>query len=192
MREIYDHLISGAIHEIKNENKLSSKKPYVALFLSGMPLKGLYDTGADVSCVDEKTFRKIPVDKRPTIQTIDRVYRFKGAGEKDLEVRGKFSLPLTLGNKSIVHEFFVIKQLGEEVILGIDFMHKHRLNYDTHSKTFSWRREGVWERAILKVSDCRTLPPLSLSLVRAKLIPENGAAPSAGTCLLYTSPSPRD
>ena len=190
MQGIFDHLISGAIHEIANENKMNSRKPYIALSLSGMPLKGLYDTGADVSCVAEKTFRRIPIDKRPAVQTIDRIYKFKGAGGQNLEVRGKFSLPLTLGQKSVSHEFFVIKDLGEDIILGIDFMHKHRLNYDTHTKSFSWRREGAWERGIFKVSEARTLPPLSLSFVKAKLLPENGATPLAGTVCVISVASP--
>ena len=192
MQNIFDSLIRNAVCEIQTQNKKISKKPYLNLSLSGMTLKGLYDTGADVSCIDEKTFRRIPVDKRPTVQLIDRAYRFKGAGDQDLDVQGKFSLPLQVGQKTLSHEFFVIKKLGEELILGIDFMHRHKLNYDTLTKRFSWRREGVWEKGILKVCEARTLSPLSLSLVRVKLLPDNGAPPPSGTCLLYTSPSPRD
>ena len=162
MQEIFDNLISNAVFEIQNQNKKISKKPYLDLFLSGMALKGLYDTGADVSCIDEKTFRRIPVDKRPAVKLIDKAYRFKGAGDQDLDVRGRFTLPLKVGQKQLAHEFFVIKSLGEELILGIDFMHAHKLNYDTHTKRFSWRREGVWEKGLFKVCEQHTLPPLSL------------------------------
>ena len=180
MQEIFDNLISNAVFEIQNQNKKISKKPYLDLFLSGMALKGLYDTGADVSCIDEKTFRRIPVDKRPAVKLIDKAYRFKGAGDQDLDVRGRFTLPLKVGQKQLAHEFFVIKSLGEELILGIDFMHAHKLNYDTHTKRFSWRREGVWEKGLFKVCEQHTLPPLSLSLSPSKPSPANGATAPAG------------
>ena len=190
MQEIFDNLISNAVFEIQNQNKKISKKPYLDLFLSGMALKGLYDTGADVSCIDEKTFRRIPVDKRPAVKLIDKAYRFKGAGDQDLDVRGRFTLPLKVGQKQLAHEFFVIKSLGEELILGIDFMHAHKLNYDTHTKRFSWRREGVWEKGLFKVCEQHTLPPLSLSLVRAKLSPDNGAQQPAGAVCVVSVCTP--
>ena len=88
--------------------KESRKNLILIFFYPGMTLKGLDDTGADVSCIDKKMFLEIPVNKRPANQLMDKAYCFKGAGDQDLNIRGRFTLPLKVGQKHITHEFIVI------------------------------------------------------------------------------------
>ena len=63
---------------------------------SSIPLKGLYDTGADVSCLNEKKFLQMNKKDKPTLDISERAKRFKL-----LKVTGKFLFSLKAGKKLI-------------------------------------------------------------------------------------------
>jgi hypothetical protein len=150
-----------------------------------MPLRGLYDTGADVTCIEETVFRRIPVDKRPEKLFLDPKLRFKSAGSDCLDVKGFYRLSVRIGKKTVTHNFYVIRRLSEEVILGFDFIQAHHLNYCTMTKNFSWRSEAKWSAGRLKVSEQKILSPLSVTMVKANVRTESGLMPAPGTpCLI--------
>ena len=47
--------------------------------------------------------------------------------KKDLELKGKTTLEVSFGDEFALTEFQVIKDLGEQVIFGRDFMRKMRV-----------------------------------------------------------------
>jgi len=85
--------------------------------------KVLYDTGADISCLDEKEFRKIPVDLRPKANPFSTHKQYLSASKDPLEIKGVFELPITICGRTIRHPFYVIKNLSDPAILGADFIH---------------------------------------------------------------------
>jgi hypothetical protein len=82
----------------------------------------LYDTGADISAVNKNIFRKMSVDRRPLL--IDKISnrQFRSAGGQNLQIKGKYLLPITIGKKTVQHPFYVIKNLSQAATMGIDFI----------------------------------------------------------------------
>ncbi len=89
---------------------------------NSVSVRGLYDTGADISCLSLKVFRQIPPE--PWRKKIEQslLPKFKSAGGETLPVHGKYKLKAHVGTKEIQHEFYVISELNEPLILGIDFI----------------------------------------------------------------------
>ena len=94
----------------------------------------LYDSGADISCMSEAEFRRIPVDERPKQLTGQKASLIISAGGNPLNVKGIYNCPISVLGKTTEHPFRVIKGLNEPVILGADFINKHLLLYDPKYK----------------------------------------------------------
>ncbi len=59
----------------------------------------LYDSGADISCISEKQFRKIPVDLRPDKMLSQKIDPCFSAGGGQLSVKGIVNLPVQILGK---------------------------------------------------------------------------------------------
>ena len=170
MGDIVKNLLDDAVCEIVEKAEPRFHRPHIAVTLSSVSLKGLYDTGADVSCLNEKVFQKIDKKDRPTLNISERGKRFKSAGGELLQVIGKFLFQLKVGKKVIEHPLYVVKNLSGDLILGFDLIQKHHLNYNTETKSFSWKGGGRWSRGQLKVCEKQTLAPLSVSTIRVSAV----------------------
>jgi hypothetical protein len=61
MQILYNKIMTNAINEIKQTLKPSFGHPYLNVSLQNCTsVRSLYDTGADISCVNEKYFRQLP------------------------------------------------------------------------------------------------------------------------------------
>lgn len=150
-----------------------------------MSLRGLYDTGADISCISDKTFRKLSPDNRPPRLIDISRSTFKSANGDPLEVRGKYLLKVRMGKTEVEHPFFVVKNLSEDLILGIDFIHTHELNYNATSRSFRWRGGPSWTEGNLKICKAMTIEALGSQLVRLQVRTESGAIPRPQqTCMV--------
>jgi len=119
--------MTDAVNEIKNSLKPSFRRPYLWVSVQKtLRLRGLYDTGADISCMSEKVFRQLPLNARPKKLDSDKPQKFKSAGGEPLPVRGLYEFNLRIGEKVLTHQFYVIPELNEPLILGIDFIQKHQ------------------------------------------------------------------
>ena len=57
---------------------------------------------------------------------------------------GKFKIPITLSkHHNFSHDFYIVPDMTEECILGIDFMHKYGLKFDGQNGTSSYDHDGV-------------------------------------------------
>ena len=85
--------MTDAVNEIKNSLKPSFCRPYIWVSVQKtLRLRGLYDTGADISCMSEKVFRQLPLNARPKKLNSDKPQKFKSAGGEPLPVRGLYEL----------------------------------------------------------------------------------------------------
>ena len=98
-----------------------------------------------------------------------------------MDVRGKYSIPIQLADKTIQHDFYVIRNLSEPVILGIDFITKHRLNYCPHTQSFFWKGEDNWQKGVMRINQAQKLDPLSVHTIKVNLFTENGTRPDKET-----------
>ncbi len=120
--------MTDAVNKIKNILKLSFCLPYLWVSVQKMlRLWGLYNTGADISSIGEKVFRQLLLNSRQKKLDSDQQPKFKLAGGQPLPVRGLYEFNLKVGNKTLAHQFYVIPDLNEPLILGIDFIQKHQL-----------------------------------------------------------------
>ena len=138
--------------------------------------KVLYDTGADISCLDEKEFRKIPVDQRPKANAFSTDKQYLSASKDPMIVKGVFNLPITVCGRTIIHPFYVIKNLSDPVILGADFIHENKLAYCPEKREFFWSNKK-WSNGIATLTSTCVLPAFSVSSVKVNLHSEQGSRP---------------
>ena len=112
---------------------LRPNRPYINVQIGPTVAAALYDSGADISCISEQQFHKIPVDQRPDKKS-NRVDPCFSAGGTQLAVKGIVSLPISILGRQTMHPFRIINGLNESVILGADFINKHLLVYDPKIK----------------------------------------------------------
>ena len=105
MSNIAQNLIANVVCEINLTINAKAQRPHIAVSLANMPLRGLYNSGADVSCIDEAVFRKIPADKRQEKLFLDPKLRFKSAGSDRLNVKGLYRLSVQIGKKAHYPQF---------------------------------------------------------------------------------------
>lgn len=138
MADLASNLQQDALCEIQDLTNQKFRRPFVPVKFCNMKIKGLYDTGADISCLDERCFREIPISKRPKKIPEKKPNSFKSATGDSLTVKGKYLLEIQIGDRVLKHDFFVVKNLSEKMILGIDFILAHQLSYNIENRTFDW------------------------------------------------------
>ena len=93
-------------------------------------------------------------------------------------MNGQFKVKVNVKGRDLMHNFFIIDNLNEPIIFGIDFIEKHKLNYCASEKVFRWKGESDWGSGHLKVCSLQKLPPLSVNFCKVKLHTKGGAVPS--------------
>ena len=89
----------------------------------------LYDSGAQVSLVGRKAFRKIPVHKRP--KKINFKLTCSGVSGSKLKVLGCYMTKVKILDKEIEHPFFIVDKIpGQSGVIGIDIIKKYGLSLD--------------------------------------------------------------
>jgi hypothetical protein len=133
-----------------------------------MPMKMLYDTGADICCMSEQMFKRIKA--KTSITSEGPKKQFKAAGGQKLQVLGKYSVPMTIGKKEIRHPFFVIKDLSEEAIIGIDLSRNMDSTTIPSKRSFKWKHDPYqsWETGTLKVQSTQVIPPITVMHIKQK------------------------
>jgi hypothetical protein len=86
---------------------------------------------------------------------------------------------VTIGKKTVQHPFYVIKNLSEATIMGIDFIQQHTLNYCPDQRSFSWKGGRSWHSGSMKLCSLETIPPLSVVQIKVNLTTEAGCSPTA-------------
>jgi hypothetical protein len=165
-----------AVNEIKNNLKPSFCCPYLWVSVQKvLRLRGLYNTGADISCKSEKVFQQLPLNSRPKNLDSEKQPKFKSAGGQPLPVEGLYEFDLKIGNKTLTHQFYVIPDLNEPLILGIDFIQKHQSC--PKNRSFAWEGQPNWGQGHLKVCNATVIPPLSVANLKATIRTEGGTLP---------------
>ena len=105
-------------------------RPKVKIKLEGSSCSEnfLYDSGAQVSLLSKKSFRKISVNKRPN--KLKFKLNCSGVSGSKLKILGCYVINLQVLGKDIQHPFFVCDLPGQKGVIGIDFIKKHGLSND--------------------------------------------------------------
>jgi hypothetical protein len=176
-RNIASQTINALFPKI-NAIKSETQRPYAMSKVNQTYVKSLFDTGADVSCIRTKTFQTckldIPIDTR-------QVRHFKAAGGTKLQISGKVMLPIEIDKKLVRHPFFLIDNLNEKCILGIDFITKHQLGYCPQTRTFFWPGERPWKNGVITANKSQTIPALASRVIKVNVITEQQHTPTKDT-----------
>jgi hypothetical protein len=116
---LYNKLFADAASKIKSNLKPSFNRPYLWVNIqNALKIRGLYDTGADISFMSKKIFSELPPHHRPQKLNMDKSPNFCSAGGQPLPVRVQFLHQF----KICKHKCYVIPDLNEPLNLGINFI----------------------------------------------------------------------
>ena len=112
----------------------------------------LVDTGSVASLLAERIFLKISSDcvrEKPVFQS------FVSAGGHPIESCGCFRIPVKLPGFQTSQQFYVIKNLQEDCILGLDFLSQHKTSFSGSRKLLIIGKN----RQRIRLSTTRPQPP---------------------------------
>ena len=100
---------------------------------------------------------------------------------------GKFHLKFKIGEREVEHDFYRIRNLGgEEVILGINFIHRYHLNYNTETRDFFWRGGTNWNTGVIKVNKGQWIKEYTMAFIQCEIRTDSGCIPPAGEPCMVT------
>ena len=150
-------------------------KNTIYLDINGSKFNALIDSGASVCCIDKKSIDKINKNNQFQI-TPSHLVRITGVGGEEHPILGNISLPLKIKGVLVEQTFIVLERLHCPVILGIDFMQKHKVRIDFHHKIITMLDDYV--AVALTCNDkigyvrClkpETLPPQSETVIKVRV-----------------------
>lgn len=119
--------LSAALTAVSERSR--DERPKVKLGLTtGVATESLYDTGAAISAVNRETFEQM---KRHscTIKEIETLMTLSAANGDPMPTDGCFRASVLLDNRWRAGTFFVVPSLAYNMVLGIDFIRAHGLDY---------------------------------------------------------------
>ncbi len=128
--------------------------------------------------MSEKSFRQIPAQNRLQKLDINKTPNFHSAGGQPLPVRGLYEFSFHINPKFLKHRCYVIPDLNQPLILGIDFIQQHQLWYCPKNKSFAWDGQPNWGQGHLKICNATVISPLSVAYVKATIRTESGSLPA--------------
>jgi hypothetical protein len=122
----------------------------------------LFDTGAAITCMNADSFREAFGHQKPRM--VKKSAGCIAANGSRMESMGIFEIEMTIRGRKFTHHVTVVEDLNDN-ILGIDFMHQHKLNYDSTSKQITFAH--MMTNALYAVKEV-TIPALSSMMVTTK------------------------
>ena len=95
--------------------------------MNGYPILALVDTGAAISCVNDKLFEMLHLDQICDVLT-DSIC-VQGVGGSQI-TKGHAKIPFTVKNLDLTVDFTIISSVGIDMLLGMDFIQAHRATID--------------------------------------------------------------
>ena len=157
-----------------------------------MNFRALKDTGAAVTAVSARVWQRCSSNlslnlgppNHDSITTVDGCL---------LKVIGRVMLPFAIGSKLFPFEAYVIQDLTFDVILGRNFFEKFSAKIDFDEGMIRFKHMGKTHCLLIPIRLLSILMIVVLNLfVLCMLTQPSPFHHSQKSCLLYTSPSPRD
>ena len=106
-------------------------RPRINVTTGNKTFNWLFDTGAAITCMNANSFRDSFGHNRPRLLK-DSAGCIAANGSR-MDSMGVYEIEMTIRGRKFLHPVTIVEDLNDN-ILGIDFMHQHKLNYDAHSK----------------------------------------------------------
>ncbi len=122
-------------------------RPRLAVRGGNKTFSWLFDTGAAVTCKNKESFELAFGHSKPK-QILKPQSCVAASGDK-MSSYGVFEVDLFIKGKKFTHPVNVIQELNENII-GIDFIHAHKLTYDVISCRVKFAGDGTNSISALK------------------------------------------
>ena len=110
----------NSIDEMGNLTGSANTRPFIRVNTQSLEGSWLYDTGASVTCMSLKEFRKIHPDLRPT--KIPSDLKLISASKTPMTVTGTYLLDFNIFGKKFKHPVHVCSPMNQRGILGMDII----------------------------------------------------------------------
>lgn len=142
----------------------------IKIKMNGREVEALIDTGACRSVLSRTFSNFIQAEIRPLKPTDLPI--LVSADGYSLRVVGTTTVDVDLSSGCMCYEFYVLEELSQNVILGLDFLESNGAAMDFKTRTISffdtvvmnYNPEANAESQLFLVSNC-CLPPLSETIV---------------------------
>ena len=137
-------------------------RPRLAVKAGDKTFSWLFDTGAAVTCMNKQSFELAFGHSKP--RQISKPQSCVAASGDKMSSYGVFEIDLFIKGKKFTHPVNVIEELNENII-GIDFIHAHKLTYDVISRKVMFAGAGTNSIMALKNT---VLPAMTSTVIKAK------------------------
>ena len=120
-------------------NKRVSRPHITVNTIQGPTTTWLYDTGADISVMSMREFRKIPIENRPKKKPSK--VNISSASNTTMTACGTYEMPITVMDKTVNHDIVIVSNLNSNAIMGIDLIEHLGLVYKAKKKKFIFEEE---------------------------------------------------
>jgi len=131
-------------------------------------MEAVLDTGSEVSFLNRQVLLKCAPKLLNELKPCP--IKFTGIGGKAFPISGLIALTCRIEHK-ICYQYFVVADIGENVLLGLDFMDRYKVNWD-------WLRGRVkFDKNLLStpsnhcvLAETEELPPRSLKRIKVNFV----------------------
>ena len=133
----------------------------VSIRLGRRTYRALVDTGAEVSVISERVYRSL----RPKPELIKKKINLQAANGSPLHIVGSTRLHVKIGNQLTPHDFFIVRNLSRNFILGRDWLMQNgaRMYFDLGAlkigNEYIALEEDIHISSIIRLSKGITLKP---------------------------------
>ena len=105
-----------------------SNLPTSLVLIRKCKTRGLWDSGAEVSCISHTLWHRVCAGKTEKLSETDT--KLRSVSGNYLPVLGVFRTNLKINQESFPTEFYVIKDMKSDLIIGRDFMTRYGVKLD--------------------------------------------------------------
>ena len=142
--DLIKRICSWKLAENKSKSNFSSTnvpRPFINVqSIKGVTTHWLYDTGAKITVLALREFRKIPIELRPTKIPVN--LKLESASNNVIKVIGSYNMPIVVNNKKVTHPVIVVENLNTPAIMGIDLIDKLGISYNSRNREFIFETDS--------------------------------------------------
>ena len=176
--DLIKRICSWKIAENKAKcNLITVPRPFIQVqSIKGVTTNWLYDTGAKVTVIALREFRKIPVDNRPPKQPTS--IRLESASKNVIKAIGQYTMPITVNGKSVQHGVIVVDNLNSGAIMGIDLIEKLGVTYNARKREFMFEDgEPSFKLASMSTLSSQVIPAYASMPIRVSTLTQGSQRP---------------
>ena len=121
--------------------------PTLPIILNGRILKALLDTGASISLIREACLEGLEFETL----TVEEGLRIYQASNDELVILGKAHFRAVIMERCLDQHFYIVKELNEECIIGIDAIQEHGIVIDGRRQFISFNDDHLENQLVSPV-----------------------------------------